>query len=60
MFAEADLLGIPHRLVISERGLEANTAEYKPRTAKEPQNIPLPQAAQTITQKIQSNLSGAV
>ena len=59
MFAEADLLGIPHRLVISERGLEANTAEYKPRTAKEPQNIPLPQAAKTITQKIQSNLSGA-
>ncbi len=55
MFAEADLLGIPHRLVISERGIKANTAEYKHRTAKDPQNIPLEKAAQTITRKIQTN-----
>jgi len=35
MFADADLLGIPHRLVISEKGLSANTAEYKARTQAE-------------------------
>jgi prolyl-tRNA synthetase len=30
-FADAELLGIPHRLVISERGLEANELEYRHR-----------------------------
>jgi prolyl-tRNA synthetase len=30
-FADAELLGIPHRLVISDRGLEANELEYRHR-----------------------------
>lgn len=32
-FADLDLLGIPHRLVISNRGIKAGTVEYKERTA---------------------------
>ena len=32
LFADMDLLGIPHRLVLSERGLAAGTIEYKGRT----------------------------
>jgi len=32
MFADAELLGIPHRVVLSERGLDAGTVEYKGRT----------------------------
>ena len=32
MFAEADLMGIPHRLVIGERGLAEGNVEYKGRT----------------------------
>ena len=31
MFADAELLGTPHRLVISERGLAANELEYRHR-----------------------------
>jgi prolyl-tRNA synthetase len=31
MFAEADLIGIPHRLVLGERGLDAGNVEYKRR-----------------------------
>ncbi|ABA57409.1 Prolyl-tRNA synthetase [Nitrosococcus oceani ATCC 19707] len=31
IFADMDLIGIPYRLVISERGLENNTVEYKRR-----------------------------
>lgn len=31
MFAESDLIGIPHRLVVGERGLDENTIEYKSR-----------------------------
>ena len=34
-FADAELLGIPHRLVISERGLEANELEYQHRRDSE-------------------------
>ena len=32
MFSDMDLLGIPHRLVISEKGIDAGTVEYKNRT----------------------------
>jgi prolyl-tRNA synthetase len=31
MFAEADLIGIPHRLVLGERGLDGGIIEYKRR-----------------------------
>ncbi|MGB9429343.1 MAG: proline--tRNA ligase, partial [Gammaproteobacteria bacterium] len=31
MFADAELIGIPQRLVLSERGLDAGTVEYKGR-----------------------------
>jgi len=41
MFAEADLMGIPHRLVIGERGLAEGVVEYKARTVAEPQSVPL-------------------
>jgi prolyl-tRNA synthetase len=34
-FADAELLGIPHRLVISERGLEAGELEYRHRRDSE-------------------------
>ena len=41
MFAEADLMGIPHRIVIGERGLAEGEVEYKARTAAEAQSLPL-------------------
>ena len=41
LFADMDLIGIPHRLVLSERGLGAGTAEYKARQDAQPQNIAL-------------------
>ncbi|KGI78603.1 proline--tRNA ligase [Oleiagrimonas soli] len=31
MFADMELIGIPHRIVVSERGLEAGTFEYRHR-----------------------------
>ncbi len=39
MFADADLLGIPHRVVISQRGLDAGTLEYKGRSESDNQNL---------------------
>ena len=41
MFADSDLIGIPHRVVISDRGLDAGTVEYKGRRDAENQDIPL-------------------
>ena len=38
-FADADLIGIPHRVVISAKTLEAGTLEYKSRSATESQHI---------------------
>lgn len=39
MFAESDLMGIPHRIVVGERGLAEGKVEYKARTATEAQNL---------------------
>ncbi len=39
MFADHELIGIPHRLVISERGLKTGSLEYKARTDENSQNI---------------------
>jgi prolyl-tRNA synthetase len=53
LFADMDLLGIPHRLVLSERGLAAGTIEYKARTAAAPENVPLESALQILKDKFQ-------
>ena len=39
MFADLDLIGIPHRIVISDRGLDAGKVEYKGRRDSESQEI---------------------
>jgi prolyl-tRNA synthetase len=41
MFADAELIGIPHRLTFSEKGLDAQIIEYKSRTDKDNQEIKL-------------------
>jgi prolyl-tRNA synthetase len=41
LFADMELLGIPHRIVLSERGLAAGNAEYKGRRDEKPQDLPL-------------------
>lgn len=41
LFADNDLIGIPHRLVVSDRNLEQGTMEYKSRASGETQQINL-------------------
>ncbi len=41
MFSDMELIGIPHRLVLGERGLDAGIIEYKARTDQESQDIAL-------------------
>jgi prolyl-tRNA synthetase len=40
-FAEADLVGIPHRVVIGDRGLKNGAVEYRLRSDTEATEIPL-------------------
>jgi prolyl-tRNA synthetase len=40
-FADAELFGIPHRVVIAERGLEAGVLEYRHRRAEANEEMPL-------------------
>jgi prolyl-tRNA synthetase len=39
MFADIELIGIPHRVVVSERGLAAGTFEYRARSGGESENL---------------------
>jgi prolyl-tRNA synthetase len=39
MFADIELIGIPHRIVVSERGLAAGTFEYRARRDSESRNV---------------------
>ena len=38
-FADMELIGIPHRIVVSDRGLAEGNLEYKGRTDSEPQAL---------------------
>ncbi|WP_312711397.1 proline--tRNA ligase, partial [Stenotrophomonas sp.] len=39
MFADMELIGVPHRVVVSDRGLAAGTYEYRARRASEAQHL---------------------
>lgn len=40
MLADIELIGIPHRIVIGDRGLESGTLEYRHRRDSDNQDIP--------------------
>jgi len=41
MFADSELIGIPHRLIVGERGLDKGEIEYKGRCDKQSQYVPI-------------------
>lgn len=47
-FADADLMGIPHRLVISNKTIENQKIEYKQRTATEAKHITKEELVKTL------------
>ncbi|CAL1241451.1 proline--tRNA ligase [Candidatus Methylocalor cossyra] len=52
MFADLELIGIPHRIVLSERLLEAGRAEYKGRRDADSIEIPLDEVAPFLRAKL--------
>ncbi len=51
MFADMELIGIPHRFVFSERGLDNHTLEYKGRRDSQSTDIPLDDAVEFVREK---------
>jgi prolyl-tRNA synthetase len=52
MFSDMELIGVPHRIVLGDRGLDSNTAEYRARTDSENQDIALDSIVDFITTKL--------
>jgi prolyl-tRNA synthetase len=51
-FADAELLGIPHRVVVAERGLETGRLEYRHRRATESEDFPAGEAVEFLRGRI--------
>ena len=51
-FADMELMGIPHRVVVSPRGIEAGTLEYKARREADKQDIAIDSLMALLADKI--------
>lgn len=54
-FADMELIGIPHRIVVSERGLAEGTLEYKHRRSSEAESLPYAEAVAFFQAKMNLN-----
>ena len=52
MLADVELMGIPHRLVVGDRGLESGMIEYRARQSDENQDIACDQLLRFLAEKI--------
>ena len=52
MFADWELIGVPHRIVVGERGLKEGKLEYKARTDAEAQMLPIGEVAAFLQQQL--------
>jgi prolyl-tRNA synthetase len=52
LFADMDLIGVPHRIVLGERSLAAGNAEYKGRRDEKPQDAPLAAVVELLREKL--------
>jgi prolyl-tRNA synthetase len=51
-FADAELIGVPHRVVVSERGIAAGRLEYRHRRAPDNEEFPLDSALPFIRERL--------
>ncbi|MCP4377358.1 MAG: proline--tRNA ligase [bacterium] len=58
-FKDADLIGIPLRVVVGERGLAEGNVEVKRRTDDKPTGVPLDQAVEKILEIVRELKTGA-
>jgi prolyl-tRNA synthetase len=53
-FADDELLGIPHRIVVGDKGLERGVLEYKARTGGESAEIPIDAVAAFLGERVRA------
>ncbi len=58
-FADAELLGIPHRIVVSDRGLDAGRLEYRHRRASANEDWPADEVVERVNAAHQAALGRA-
>jgi prolyl-tRNA synthetase len=56
-FADLELLGIPHRVVIGDRGLADGALEYRSRRAEGNEVLPIDGAAQALESRVRAGIS---
>jgi prolyl-tRNA synthetase len=52
MFADMELIGIPHRIVIGDRGLKEGNIEYQDRRDEKAAPLPLQNAVEFLKSKV--------
>jgi len=52
MFSDMELIGIPHCIVVGDRGLDSGTVEYKARTAEANEEIPFAEVIDFLKAKL--------
>jgi len=52
MFSDMELIGVPHRFVFSEKGLDVGDIEYKARGENESKDVKIEKAIALIKEKI--------
>ena len=52
-FSDAELIGIPHRLVVGEKGLDAGTLEYKGRRNGEAADVTISDLIDFLAARVQ-------
>jgi prolyl-tRNA synthetase len=52
LFADMDLIGIPHRLVLGDKGLAKGAVEYKGRRDKQPRDVPIDQTISFLSAQV--------
>jgi len=56
MFSEADLIGIPFRAIVSPKSLAQGKVEFKLRTSRDAELLPVEDAAKILAQKVAEEL----
>ena len=57
MFADIELIGIPHRIVIGDRALDAGNVEYRARAASDNEMVPLDGIVEKITTTLKDSIA---
>ena len=57
MFADAELVGVPHRVVIGDRGLDKGSVEYKNRQGTVEKEIPIDDVVPFLRDQVRSEIN---